>query len=219
MANLQINAKTRTETGKGAARKLRSGERLPAILYGPETDAIMLSLDYPHLRKTIKDKSAENIIFDVRIDSDGASKTKKAMIKEIQKDPVTREFLHIDLYEISMGKAIETDIPIFLINTPVGVNEGGVLQQVRRELKVSCKPEDLVEKLEIDVSGLEIGQSLHLEDISLPPGLESLEDEGVTIATVVSPAILEEVEEEEEIMEEGEVAEAESEESAGEEES
>jgi large subunit ribosomal protein L25 len=211
MATIQLDSKKRTMTGKGSARKLRSAGRLPVILYGPETSPIMLSLDYKQLQKILRGKSAENIIFDLKIDSNGANQSLRVMIKEIQKDPVTRDYLHVDFYEISMEKELEVDIPVYLVNTPIGVSEGGILEHIRRELKISCMPKNLVDKIEIDVSGLAIGQSLHIEDIDLPPGLKSIEDRDLTIATVGAPTIEEEVEEEieEEGEEEGEEAESE----------
>ena len=215
MATIQLDSKKRTMTGKGSARKLRSGGRLPVVLYGPETSPIMLSLDYKQLQKILRGKSAENIIFDLKVDSDEIDQSRRVMIKEIQKDPVTRDYLHVDFYEISMEKELEVDIPVYLVNTPIGVSEGGILEHIRRELKISCMPTNLVDKIEVDVSGLAIGQSLHLEDIDLPPGLKSIEDGDLTIATVVAPAIEEEVEEE--VEEEAE--EAESEEIKGEEKS
>jgi large subunit ribosomal protein L25 len=213
MATIQLDSKKRTMTGKGSARKLRSVGRLPVILYGPETNPIMLSLDYKHLQKILRGKSAENIIFDLKVDSNGTNQSRRVMIKEIQKDPVTRDYLHVDFYEISMEKELEVDIPVYLVNTPIGVSEGGILEHIRRELKISCMPKNLVDKIEIDVSGLDIGQSLHIEDITLPPGLKSIEDRDLTIATIVAPSIEEEkVEEEVEEKGEEEVEEAESEE-------
>lgn len=196
MTTMQLNTTTRAETGKGPARKLRGAGRLPAIFYGPKADPIMLSLDYLQLKKMLKGKSAESIIFDLRIDSDEKGQSRKVMIKEIQRDPVTRDYLHVDLYEIAMEKELEVDIPVSLINTPIGVTKGGVLQQIQRELGVLCLPKDLVDKLDIDVSGLDIGQSLHIEDISFPPGLKSTEDSSLTIATVVAPTTTAEAEEE-----------------------
>lgn len=204
---MQLGAKIRTETGKGPARKLRSMGRLPAIFYGPEIKPIMLSIDYMQIKKILKGKSAENIIFDLRIDSDEKSQSKKAMIKELQRDPVTRDYLHVDFYEIAMGKEVEVEIPVDLINTPIGVSEGGILEVARRGLRVTCMPEDMVDKIDIDVSGLDIGQSLHIKDIAFPPGLKSTEDENLTIATVIAPiptAEEEEVEEEEVEKPEGE---------------
>lgn len=217
MDTLQLSSEVRTQTGKGSARKLRSAGKLPAILYGPETDPVMLTLDCAELMKALQGKSAENILLDLRIDSDEKGKPKKVMIKEIQKDPVKRDYLHVDLFEISLKKEVEVDIPIHLVNTPIGVTEGGVLQHVRREVKVSCMPDDLVDKIDIDVSGLDIGQSLHIEDISFPSGLKSLEDGDVTVLTVVAPTIAAEVEEEE--VEEEKIEETEGEETRSEEES
>jgi len=204
MATIKLDSKKRTMTGKGSARKLRSAGRLPIILYGPEISPIMLSLDYKQLQKHLRGKSAENIIFDLQLDSNGTNQSKRVMIKEIQKDPVTREYLHADFYEISMEKELEVDIPLYLVNTPIGVSEGGgILEHIRRELKISCMPKNLVDKIEIDVSGLDIGQSLHIEDVDFPSGLKSIEDGDLTIATVVAPSIEEEVVEEE-LEEEGE---------------
>jgi large subunit ribosomal protein L25 len=180
--------------------------RLPAVFYGPGINPIMLSIDYIHLRKIIEGGSAENIIFDLMIDSDEESQSKKVMIKEIQRDPVTRDYLHIDLYEIAMGKELEVDIPVHLINTPIGVSEGGILEHIRRKLRVSCMPEDMVDKIDIDVSGLDIGQSVHIKDVSFPPGLRSTEDESLPIAIVVAPTI---TPEEEEVEVEGEEVEGE----------
>jgi large subunit ribosomal protein L25 len=215
MATVQLDSKVRTQTGKGASRRLRTEGRLPAIFYGPEAEPIMLSIDYLQLKKVLKGKAAENIIVDLQIDSNGRSQSKTVMIKELQRDPITRDYLHVDFFEISMGKEIEAVIPLQLINTPLGVTNGGLLQHIRRELSVSCLPKDLIEKIDIDVSGLDIGDSLHIRDITLPAGLNSTEDDDFTIATVVAPTITAEPEE----VEAEEVEEIESEEIGGDEKS
>lgn len=221
MDTMQLSSEIRTQTGKGSARKLRSTGKLPAILYGPETDTIMLTLDCTELKKALKGKSAESILLNLRIDSGKKGQSKKVMIKEVQRDPVKRDYLHVDLFEISLKKELEVDIPIHLVNTPIGVSEGGgILQHVRREVKVSCMPDDLVDKIDVDVSDLDIGQSLHIGDISFPSGLKSLEDVDVTVLTVVAPTKVEEVEVEEvEEEEEERVEETEGEEPKSEEES
>jgi large subunit ribosomal protein L25 len=220
MDNLQLICEIRTQVGKGAARKLRAAGKVPAILYGAGIEPIMLTADYLELKKAFKGRSAENVIFDLRIDSGSTGQSKKVMIKEIQRDPVKRDYLHVDLFEISMKKELEVDIPINLINTPIGVTQGGILQHVRRDVKVLCMPDDLVDTIDVDVAGLEIGQTLHTGDISFPPGLKPLEDEDLTIVTVVAPAAAAELEEvEEEEAEEEKVEETEGEEIKGEEES
>ena len=212
MDTMQLSSEIRTQTGKGSARKIRSAGKLPAILYGPETDPIMLTLDFTEVKKALQGRSAESVLLNLRIDSDKKGQSKKVMIKEIQRDPVKRDYLHVDLFEISLEKELEVDIPIYLVNTPIGVSQGGILQHVRREAKVSCMPDDLVDKIDVDVSGLDIGQSLHIGDISFPSGLKSLEDADVTIVTVVAPAKVAEEEEVEEVEEiEGEEPESEEE--------
>jgi large subunit ribosomal protein L25 len=218
MDTMQLNSEVRVQTGKGAARRLRTAGKLPAILYGAETDPIMLTMDYSELKKTLRGRAAENIIFDLTINGEKKSQSKKVMIKEIQRDPVKREYLHIDLFEISMAKELEVDIPIDLLNTPLGVEQGGVLQHTRREVKAACLPEDLVDRIEVDVSGLDIGQSLHIRDISFLPGIRPLDDENLAIVTVAAPTVTAEVEEGEEV-EEAEVKETEGEDVGGEEES
>jgi large subunit ribosomal protein L25 len=219
MDTMQLNSEIRDQTGKGAARRLRSAGKLPAIVYGAKADPIMLTMDSSELKKTLRGRAAENIIFDLAINGKKKGQSKKVMIKEIQRDPVKRDYLHVDLFEISMAKELEVDIPLDLLNTPIGVDEGGILQHIRREVKVVCLPEDLVDKIEVDVSGLDIGQSLHIRDISFPPGLRSLEDEDLTVVTVVAPTVTAEVEEEVEEAEEAEIEETEGEDVSSEEES
>lgn len=217
MANEQLNSEIRNETGKGQARRLRDLGKIPAIFYGPKASPIILSINYSELEKMLKGKSAENIMFDLNISSGEKSKPKTVMIKEVQTDPITRRYLHIDLYEIALGEAIEVNIPTILINTPIGVTNGGILQHIRRELSVSLLPKDLVEKIEIDVSNLDIGEAMHIRDVTFPTGLKPTEDEGLTVTTVVAPAVEEEKEEVEE--EEAVTEEAVSEETGGKEES
>jgi large subunit ribosomal protein L25 len=217
MANEQLNSEIRNETGKGQARRLRDLGKIPAIFYGPKASPAILSINYSDLEKMLKGKSAENIMFDLNISSGEKSKPKTVMIKEVQIDPITRRYLHIDLYEIALGEAIEVNIPTILINTPIGVTNGGILQHIRRELSVSLLPKDLVEKIEIDVSNLDIGEAMHIRDVTFPTGLRPTEDEGLTVTTVVAPAVEEEKEEVEE--EEAVAEEAVSEETGGKEES
>ncbi|MBW2310683.1 MAG: 50S ribosomal protein L25 [Deltaproteobacteria bacterium] len=217
MDTIRVDGKARIKTGKGASRKLRRTGRLPAVFYGPEAESIMISIDYLELVKSLKGRPPENVIFDLKIDSNGGSQSKKVMIKELQRDPVTRDYLHIDFCEISMAREIETNIPIQLVNTPIGVTKGGLVEHIRRELSVVCLPKDLVDEIEIDVSGLDIGETLHIADIALPSGLRATEDGDLIVATVVAPTITAEEEEaeEEEVEAEEALEKTESEETGG----
>ncbi len=206
-------ARVRKTKGKGAAKKLRNMAQIPAVFYGPKTESVMLAVDYPELERLLKQGSSDNVILDLQVQSDQGSETYKAIIKDLLIDPVKDIYLHADFYEISMDKEITVDVPIRLINSPVGVTDGGILQHIRRKLTISCLPDKMIDALELDVSSLAIGDSLHVEDIDLPEGIVSLEEGHLTVATVAAPTIVEEEEEEviEEELAEGEVAESEQE--------
>jgi large subunit ribosomal protein L25 len=204
-----LAAQVRETKGKGAARRMRSNMQVPAIFYGPGLAPISLSLNTADLDRFFKENQGENVILDLQVTSEKGTETRKAMLKELQLDPIRNSYIHADFYEISMDKEITVDIPIRLMNTPVGVTNGGILQQIRRELNISCLPSALVETLELDVSELDIGDSVHIRDLNLPAGIESLEEEHLTIAVVAAPAVTAEPEAEEALEEGAEAEEAE----------
>ena len=208
MDQVVLAAQVRESKGKGAARRLRKNNQIPAIFYGPDTKTIMLAVDYQELESIINQDTSENIIFDLQVKSDQGTETRKAILKDILIDPTKDTYLHADFYEISMDKKITVGVPIRLLNTPIGVTDGGILQQIRRELTISCLPDKLIESLNIDVSGLDIGGSIHVEDIELPDGITSTEEGHLTVAVVAAPSVMPE-EEVEEVMEEIEGEEAE----------
>jgi large subunit ribosomal protein L25 len=160
--------------------------------------------------------SGENVILDLQIKSEKGTESKKAMLKEVQIDPVSDAYLHADFYEISMDREIMVNIPVHLVGTPIGVTNGGILQHIRRELSITCLPDKLVDFLELDVTELDIGDSLHLEDIEFPEGITPDEEGHLTVVVVAAPTVEEEVVEEEEELE-GEEAEEAGEEGATEE--
>ena len=202
MRQLPVAAHVRETTGKGAARKLRKSKQLPAIFYGPGTEPIMLTVDYPELTRITKQGKGENIILDLQIKSDHGEETRRAMLKDLMVDPVTGAYLHADFYEISMDKEITVDIPITLVNTPIGVQEeGGFLQHIRRNVTVSCLPDSLIDSLDVDVSEMNIGDTVHIRDIEFPEGINCSEDGQLTVVVVSAPGGG--MEEEEEGVEEG----------------
>ena len=202
MRQLPLAAHIRETTGKGAARKLRKNDQLPAIFYGPGTESIMLTVDYPELTRITKQGKGENIILDLQIKSDHGEETRKAILKDLMVDPVNGAYLHADFYEISMDKEITVDIPFTLVNIPVGVTEeGGFLQHIRRNVTVSCLPDSLIDSLDIDVSEMHIGDTVHIRDIEFPEGITCLEEGHLTVVVVSAPGGG--MEEEEEELEEG----------------
>lgn len=199
MARPLLGARHRHNKGKGAARELRKNKKVPAIFYGPNTEPRMLALDYPELEGIMKQFAGENIILDLKVHSDGGTETRSVILKDLQIDPIKDTYLHADFYEISMDKEITVNVPIHLTNTPIGVTNGGVLQHIKRELTISCLPDKLVDVLKLDVSGLDIGDSLHVRDIELPEGMTSLDDDHQSVAVVAAPTAMPEEEAEEEV--------------------
>ena len=193
MAHVALTAQSRKETGKGAARTLRRQALIPAVFYGPEVDPVHLSLNYRDLEKLIRTGAGENVIIDLAIETGESTLSHRAMLKEIQMDPVKQTILHVDLYEISMDKKIQVEVPITLTGTPKGVSDGGILQQVSRTVEISCLPDNIPDAFELEVTGLDIGDSLHVSDLKIPEGIEVLEEE-LTVATVVPPTKVEEIE-------------------------
>ena len=192
-----ISARIRTQKGKGPVRRLRSVEEVPATFYGPNTDSMMLTVSYSDLRKIMKNVTSENFILGLQIESDVNNDPRLVMIKELQMDPISDRYLHADFYEVSMDKKLTVDLPVRLVNIPKGVANGGILQHIRREISVACLPDKLIEFIDLDVSELDIGDSLHIGDINLPEGIESLLEDRLTVVVINAPAVTEGAEGEE----------------------
>ena len=160
-----------------------------------------LEVDYPELEAVLKKAGSENVILDLVMKSSKGSEKRKTMIKELQMDAISQKPIHADFYEISMDQEITVNVPINLINTPIGVTNGGIQQLVRREIPISCLPDNLVDKIDLDVADLDIGDAYHISDIELPEGVRTDLEEHLTVVTVAAPTMEREVEEEE--LEEG----------------
>ena len=202
MAQYQLAATVRETTGKEAAKKMRKEKNIPGIFYGPDSKPVMLSFKDGDLRKILKSAASENIIMGLELKSDKGTETKVVMLKELQADPLKDSYIHADFYEISMDKELTLNVPVILVNTPVGVTNGGILQHVRRELTISCLPDKVIESIEVDVSGLDIGESIHIENIIFPEGITSSQEGHLTVAVVNAPTVSEAGEGEDEEAEE-----------------
>ena len=202
MELIELKADIRTSTGNGPARRLRQKGQVPAVLYGPKTEPVLLSVNKSDLDVVLKGSSSGQILFNLVVQDNGETFNKPAMIKELQIHPVSRNFLHIDFYEIDMDRRVKVKIPVITSGKAKGVELGGILQVIRRELEVQCFPLEVPEMIEIDVTDLDIGDSIHVGKIPREGDIEFLDDDDYTVVTVLSPK-LEEVEEEEEEEEEG----------------
>ncbi|MBW1823120.1 MAG: 50S ribosomal protein L25/general stress protein Ctc [Deltaproteobacteria bacterium] len=191
---LKLSATVRKEKGKGVAGRLRQKGMLPAVVYGHKTPSTPLLIDSKQLRQAIAGGKGESKLFSLLIEENGEPKEKTVMIKELQIHPLKRHYLHVDFFEVAMDEEITIPLPIKLLGEAEGVKIGGVLQQVRRELE--SLPSNIPDSLEVDVSSLNIGDSIHLKDVQLPPGIKVSEDADLTIATLLSPTVEKEVAEE-----------------------
>ena len=215
MEQIELKANIRKNTGKGPARVLRRDGRMPAVLYGPDQVPVLLSINVKELENISKKYNLSQVPLNLVIE-DSKSGTKKVMVKELQTHPVSMNYLHIDLYEIAMDRKIKVNVPVVTRGKSVGVELGGVLQIVRRELEVLCLPAKIPESIEIDITDLDVGDSVHIDEIPLEGEIEISAAMNFTVLTILSPKVeVEEVEEEEEELEEE--AEVEGEEGAPEE--
>lgn len=189
MEATELKACIRKESGKGPARRFRQEGLIPAVFYGRGEEAIHLSVNAADLLKIIKTKK-ENIFIKLLIEGE-KRKERLSLIKELQIEPVSRRFYHADFYEIRMDHKLTIDIPLHFSGIPIGVQNGGELQHLKRDLKVSCLPSALPEFIDIDVSGLDIGNSIKVQDIKVPEGIEVLDpgDVGVAIVAFVKVSV------------------------------
>jgi large subunit ribosomal protein L25 len=191
MAMHALQGERRTGVGKGVARKLRQAGRIPAVYYGRGEDPIALAVGLKDLQDVIDRADGSTVIVDLKVDGDGVA-DRKALIREIQRDPVGGRILHLDLQHISLTERIVVEVPVVLVGIAVGVKEGGgILEHLLREVEVECLPTDIPSKLEVDVSALNIGDSLHVSDLKADR-VEIITEAERAIATVVPPTVLEE---------------------------
>lgn len=222
--NATLSAEKRTRSGKGAARQLRASGRIPAVVYGQGDEGLSVSLDAHEADLLFHRISVDNTI--VNIEVDGEKEPISTLIREIQTHPFKAHILHVDFYRIQAGVEVEVEVPVHVEGTPIGVKDsGGILQLVVHDLPVACIPSKIPDHIVVDVSGMDIGDTMHVSDIAMPEGVRALIDEERTLVTVNLPR--QEVEEDEtdademdvEVIGEGDEApEAEAEESAGEDE-
>jgi len=193
----ELKANRRKDVGKGVARRLRKDGFVPAVVYGSKTEPVLLSVNSAELIKILKGKE-ENVFINLIVDN-GKKIEKFTLIKELQIDPVSGKFRHIDFFEIDKNQAITLDIPIHFTGEAAGVETGGDLHHIKREIKVSCLFAVLPEFVDVDVSGLNIGDSIKVHDIKLPEGVTVLDPEDTIIASVTAPKVTVKAEQVEEL--------------------
>jgi large subunit ribosomal protein L25 len=180
---VSLSATAREKTGKGAARQARLQKQIPAVIYGHGRATQSLSVDALALEKALSGVEPASTLIDLTVDG----KTSRALIREIQRHPIRPDIIHVDFYEIKADEKVTLKVPVHLVGAPDGVrNAGGVLDQVTREVEIEVLPEHIPDRVELDVSALKIGDSLHTRDLTIANAV-ILTGADLTIATVVPP--------------------------------
>ena len=199
---VKLEVQARESRGSGASRRLREQGLIPGVLYGNGDKAHPFSIEERELRRALTGDHGLHAILDVVLE--GQQKAHHAVVKEYQLDPVRARLLHIDLHEVRLDQAIQTNVVVELVGEAAGQKEGGVLSQINREVRVEALPMEVPDHVDLDVSSLMIGDSLRLTDLRVPEGVTLLDDPETVLATVSPPTKIEEPEPEEVEGEEGE---------------
>ncbi len=216
MAKSVLNVETRVRTGKGGSRKVREDGLLPAVVYGKGVEALNLRLDPKALQQAVATEAGWNTLLTLK--GDGPFDGLVVILKDMQIDAIRRNPTHVDFLAIDLKKTLAVMVPVQPVGKAQGVVEGGTLQLIRHELEVYCLPTNIPTSIEIDVTALNVGEGIHIDEVSFPEGVESQHDVNFTVLTVVGRMAEEvEVDEEDEEGVEGVETEDVSEEAADEE--
>ena len=191
-----LTGKIREANGKSAARKLRTDECIPAVVYGLN-DNVSLSINPKELSKLI-DAKGRNVLIELKVDGDSAE-NRNVVLKEFQTHPLKPGWMHVDFLEIDISKKIKVKVPVFLVGVSPGEKQGGIVNHIIRALEIESLPNDIPEKFEVDMSGVELNQMIRVSDLNLGESLQILNDPNDIVLNVH----LEKVKEEEPGVEEG----------------
>ncbi|HMM48610.1 MAG TPA: 50S ribosomal protein L25 [Miltoncostaeaceae bacterium] len=184
MAHVALSAQQRTQLGNGPSRRLRREGMVPGIIYQAGDPSLTLAVNARELRRALADGGRSGVI-DLTVTGDAA---RPVLIKDWQLDPVRGDLTHIDFQEVDLSQAVVTTVPLVLTGTPIGVREGGVLDQTMREIEVSALPDALPEHIELDVTDLEVNASVFVSEVSAPSGVTITSESDLLVASVVPPS-------------------------------
>ena len=190
MSENAIQIQLRSGAGKGVARKLRAAGRIPGVVYGRAQQAVPISLDPTLLRRILTRSDAGlNTLLELDVEGGGALHGKPVLVRDLQRDPVKGDFLHADLFAVDLQQKIQVAVPIHVVGKAKGVELGGILDHSLRELDLFCLPTAIPREIQVDVSALDVGDSLHVRDLVLPEGVELRSDAELSVVSVVLPAV------------------------------
>jgi large subunit ribosomal protein L25 len=184
MATASLSATLRSDTGKGVARSLRRDGKIPAVIYGHHRTPQPLAISARELEKLLNHISADTTIIELGMEGT----TARALIREIQRHPYKRQILHVDFQEVVAGEKMTVHVPVTLVGTPIGVRVGGgIVDHTLRELTLLVDPANIPNHIEVDVSNLDLGQSIHVSDIKAPEGSTIMDDPGAAVVVIATP--------------------------------
>lgn len=183
---LELEAVTRQRIGKGGARDVRRDLKVPAVLYGPKTPSVSLSVSALQLEKLLRESGSESKLLNLKVDG---GQPRQVLIREIQTHPYRRRFLHVDFYEVPLDQPVTVEVVVELVGDSIGVQKGGELNLIQRTLAVRCLPNRIPESIRIDVSKLDLGEMLHVEDLTAESSYVFDEDPSAGVVSVLAPEI------------------------------
>ena len=183
MEAVALRASARKTSGKGPARRARTSGLIPAVFYNPKAESLMLTVSNADMKNILKKKD-DNIFITLQIEDEGKSMDRMSIIKDIQIHPLTGQILHIDFYEISMDHKLTVDVPVHFVGSPEGIELGGELQIMKREVSISCLPSILPDHIAVDISGLKVGEALRIKDLPHTEGMTILESGDAILAMI-----------------------------------
>ncbi|MFQ5736601.1 MAG: 50S ribosomal protein L25 [Thermodesulfobacteriota bacterium] len=187
MEEINLSAQPREKTGKCPARRLRSQGFVPAVLYGPKMEgALTLSMSNKELERVLHTAAGGNVLINLAVDGD---KARKVMFKDVMRHPLRGTLQHVDLFEILMDHKVVVEVPIHITGKAAGLAFGGIIQHEARKISVECLPSQIPSSIDLDITPLEVGDSLHVKDLNLPEGVVSADDPEQTIIAVVPPVV------------------------------
>src|SRR5258706_2318574 len=190
----KLTAQRRTQVGRNAIKKIKADGMVPGVIYGSTQEPVNLQINGRELLNVLSRASGENFLVELEILDGSENQNALAMIQEIQHNPLQREIVHVDFHAVSANETVSAEVPIETVGEAVGVKvHGGLLEHILRYLEVECLPGDLPQVIEVDVTNLDVGQSLHVRELKLPSGVEAVTDAEQTVVAVVEARVEEEV--------------------------
>jgi len=184
---LEIQVNERIKQRKRDAKRLLRGGKIPAILYGPKTTPVALELNKKDFTSRVAGLEGSHL---VRLKSSATTLADRvALVKEMQYHPISGDVIHADLYEVDLTAKITVNVPLHFVGKAAGVVRGGILQPIVREIEVECLPLDIPQFFDVDVSALDIGDAIHVEDLAMPEGVAAIYETNFAMVTVVTPSV------------------------------